>query len=139
MSIRKLEKDDFTGYIKLISKFRSINPQLDKITFESIYDIIFKSGEIYVYIINNIIIGSIKVLYEQKYIHDCAIYAHIEDIFVYEEYRNKRIGSTLINHIKTIAKEKKCFKCTLVCSENNKNFYVNNDFEERGLNMSFLL
>ena len=60
-------------------------------------------------------------------------------LIVDESYRNLKIGSKLLDHAKKRSIEKKCFKCTLVCGKNVATFYIKNNFEERGVNMSFLI
>ena len=139
MYIRKLEKNDYKNYLNLMNQFRPIQQNLDFDTFSNIYDQIFKSSEIYVALLDKNIIGSITVIYEQKFINNCALYAHIEDIIVDENFRNNKIGSKLLNYVKNIAFDKNCFKCTLVCNKDVANFYFKNNFEERGLNMSYLI
>ena len=137
--IRLLQKNDFEQYIGLINQFRPINIQIDFTKFTEIYDTIFKNSEIYVACINDQIVGSITVIYEQKFIHKLSVYAHIEDVIVDEKNRHMKIGTQLLAYVKQICKEKGCFKCLLVCNDDVKKFYLQNDFEERGLNMSYLL
>jgi GNAT superfamily N-acetyltransferase len=139
MDIRKLEKNDYKNYLNLMNQFRPIQQNLDFDSFSNIYDQIFKSSEIYVALIDKNIIGSITVIYEQKFINNCALYAHIEDIIVDENFRNNKIGSKLLNYVKKKALDKNCFKCTLVCNKDVANFYFKNNFEDRGLNMSYLI
>ena len=139
MDIRKLEKNDYKNYLNLMNQFRPIQQNLDFDSFSNIYDQIFKSSEIYVALIDKNIIGSITVIYEQKFINNCALYAHIEDLIVDENFRNNKIGSKLLNYVKKKAFEKNCFKCTLVCNKDVSNFYFKNNFEDRGLNMSYLI
>ena len=139
MDIRKLEKNDYKNYLNLMNQFRPIQQNLDFDTFSNIYDQIFKSNEIYVALMDKNIIGSITVIYEQKFINNCALYAHIEDIIVDENFRNNKIGSKLLNYVKKKALDKNCFKCTLVCNKDVANFYFKNNFEDRGLNMSYLI
>ena len=79
------------------------------------------------------------MFYEQKFINNCALYAHIEDVIVDKSHRHFRIGSQLLDHVKNKAIEQNCFKCTLVCSEEVSKFYLDNQFEKRGINMSFLI
>ena len=45
----------------------------------------------------------------------------------------------LFEYVKNIAKEKKCYKLTLVCSNDVKQFYLRCKFEEKGLHMTYLL
>ena len=137
--INNLEKNDFQNYLHLINQFRPINKEISYESFCELYDKIFLSSEIYVARLNGNIIGSIKVFYEQKFINNCALYAHVEDVIVDENYRHLKIGSQLLDYVKKKAIEKDCFKCTLVCSEEVSKFYVNNQFEKRGINMSFLI
>ena len=139
MDIRKLEKNDYKNYLNLMNQFRPIQQNLDFDSFSNIYDQIFKSSEIYVALIEKNIIGSITVIYEQKFINNFALYAHIEDLIVDENFRNNKIGSKLLNYVKKKAFEKNCFKCTIVCNKDVANFYFKNNFEDRGLNMSYLI
>ncbi len=139
MEIRTLKKEDFFEYLQLISQFRPITNQIDQDKFNQIYDKIFLNSEIYVAMINQKLVGSVTVIYEQKFIHNLSVYAHIEDVIVDEKYRHLGVGSKLLDYVKNIAKEKKCFKLSLVCNNDVKKFYLKNNFEERGLNMSFLL
>ena len=139
INIRLLQKSDFEQYIFLINQFRPINMDITFKKFDEIYDIIFKSSEIYVACVDEKIVGSITVFYEQKFIHKLSVYAHIEDVIVDENSRYMRIGSAMLSYVKNITHQKGCFKCLLVCNENVKQFYLKNLFEERGLNLSFLL
>jgi glucosamine-phosphate N-acetyltransferase len=121
-----------------MNQFRPIDIEINFELFSNIYDQIFKSSEIYIAILNENIIGSVTIIYEKKFINNCALYAHIEDVIVDKEFRNNKIGSKLLDYVKKIAIEKDCFKCTLVCNKNISTFYLKNNFEERGLNMSYL-
>tara|TARA_B100000575_G_scaffold203114_1_gene164748 strand:+ start:2907 stop:3338 length:432 start_codon:yes stop_codon:yes gene_type:complete len=137
--INNLEKNDYQNYLNLMNQFRPIQNEITYELFCELYDKIFLSSDIYVYRLNNKIVGSIKVFYEQKFINNCALYAHVEDVIVDKNYRHLKIGSQLLDYVKTKAKEKDCFKCTLVCSEEVSKFYIKNQFEKRGIHMSFLI
>ena len=105
MEFNLLEKKDFENYLKLMNQFRPINFDMNYELFCKLYDKIFLSGEIYVACLDNKIVGSIKVFYEQKFINNCALYAHIEDVIVDENYRHLKIGSQLLDHVKKKALE----------------------------------
>jgi GNAT superfamily N-acetyltransferase len=102
------------------------------------YDIIFKNSEIFVARLNDKIVGSITIIYDQKFINNYALYAHIEDVVVDEDYRTLKIGSKLIEHVKNRCIEKNCRKCSLVCSKEISSFYLKNHFEEKGIHMTFI-
>lgn len=137
--INKLEKKDYQNYLELMKQFRPIETDISFEQFCILYDKIFLSSEIYVARLNEKLIGSITIFYEQKLINNCSVYAHIEDVIVDKNLRMLNIGSKLLDYAKKQATEKNCFKCTLVCSKEVSNFYLKNKFEERGVNMSFLI
>jgi glucosamine-phosphate N-acetyltransferase len=139
MIIRLLNKNDYMNYINLIKNFRPIQTEITEKEFEELYDKIFTNSEIFVAETGNNLVGTLTIIYEQKFIHNCAKYGHIEDVFVDYNYRGKKIGSKLISKALKSAKELSCFKCTLCCNHNVKDFYLNNQFEERGINMSYLI
>lgn len=54
----------------------------------------------------------------------------IEDIWTDENYRQRGLASKIMKRLIEIAKEKDCYKCVLVCSNENKNFYSKLGFKE---------
>jgi len=145
IAINRLEKRDFQNYLDLMNQFRPVETNMSFDKFSEMYDKIFTYGEIYVARYENKIIGSITVIYEQKFIHHGAIYAHIEDVVVDNDYQNTgskkglKIGSRLVDYAKQKSSEKNCYKCSLVCSEDLSPFYVKKEFEEKGLHMTHSL
>lgn len=143
--INHLEKGDFKNYLDLMNQFRPVDTDMTFDNFCEMYDKIFTCGEIYVARDDNKIIGSITVIYEQKFIHHGAIYAHIEDVVVDNDYQNTgskkglKIGSQLLEYAKQKSSEKNCYKCNLVCSEDLSLFYRKNQFEEKGIHMTYSL
>tara|TARA_B100001063_G_scaffold138607_2_gene129503 strand:+ start:9508 stop:9927 length:420 start_codon:yes stop_codon:yes gene_type:complete len=139
MIIRKLEKYDFKEYISLINEFRPIGLDITKKKFEELYDNIFKNSIIYVIIVDDKIIGSSKLLIEQKFIHKLSKYGHIEDVIVNSNYRSNGYGKKLIKHIIDYCKENNFYKITLTCNEKLVPFYEKNNFKIYQLHMSQLL
>jgi GNAT superfamily N-acetyltransferase len=143
--INHLEKGDFQNYLDLMNQFRPVETDMTFDKFCEMYDKIFTYAEIYVARDENKIIGSITVIYEQKFINHGAIYAHIEDVVVDKDYQNTgskkglKIGSRLLDYAKQKSAEKSCYKCTLVCSEDLSPFYRKNQFEEKGVHMTHSL
>ena len=139
MIIRQLRKSDFESYLTLINEFRPIGLDINKEKFEEIYDNIFKNSIIYVLTLNNEIIGSSKLIIEQKFIHKLAKYGHIEDVIIKEEYRRRGYGTQIINHIVNYCKNKNFFKITLTCKEKLIPFYKTCKFDVYDTHMSILL
>lgn len=139
MEIRKLEKKDYKEFIELINEFRPIGLDITQDKFNEIYDIIFSNSIIYVLILNNKIVGSAKLIIEQKFIHKLAKYGFIEDVIISNNYRGQGFGKLLIKYIVDYCKNNKFYKITLTCNESLISFYQKNNFEVYDIHMSQLL
>jgi glucosamine-phosphate N-acetyltransferase len=136
MNIRKIHVGDYDKYIGMINEFRET--YFTKEQFELTLQYIGPFSEIWVIESDNNIIATGTIIYEKKLIYNNGILAHIEDICVKEEYRNYGFGKIIVQHLMKIAKEKGCYKVTLVCNEKNTSFYEKCGMEKRGLQMSQL-
>jgi glucosamine-phosphate N-acetyltransferase len=136
ISCRTISVNDYEKFHKLINDFRET-----KFSIEQFQDILNKSSntDTLVLEINNELVATGKVLYEYKFIFNTCCLAHIEDVCVKKEYRNKGLGKYMINELVKIATTKKCYKIVLDCSDDNRSFYEKCKFERRGNQMSLLL
>lgn len=139
INIRELSLDDYEDYIKLINQLRPIGYDISKEKYINLFNTIFQNNKIFVATIDNNIIGSITLIIEQKFIHNCSIYTRIEDLIVDNNYRNNKIGKQLVKHAIDYSKELNAFKITLTCKKNLQSFYEKNNFEEYDIHMSQLL
>lgn len=139
MLIRELKKEDFKEYVSLINEFRPIGIEINKETFENIYDIIFKNSIIFVIEEDGKIIGTSKLIIEQKFIHNLSKYGYIEDVIINSKYRGQNYGTAIVNHIVNYCRKNNFFKLTLTCKEDLIPFYEKNDFEVYQVHMSQLL
>lgn len=135
---RQLQMTDKDKYLLLMNKFRNVNIDMESSEFNKIYNKIVNNGCVIVCEQNGDLIGSITILTEQKFIHNSAIYAHIEDVFVDESHRHKKIGKELVNKAIEYCKDNSVFKISLNCDEKLKDFYSLNNFEYRQINMCML-
>ena len=136
--IRELINSDYNMFLKLINKFRTT--YFTKEQFINLLNTLkTQNNIIYVYEVDNIIIGTVKLIIETKFIFNISYVGHIEDIFIDEKYRNMNIGKKLVDHSVNIAKKKKCYKIICVCLDDVKNFYLKCGFELRGNFMSKLI
>ena len=69
------------------------------------------------------IIGTAKLLIEQKFTHGGGRVGHLEDVAVRKGYEGNGIATKIINEIISCAKKEKCYKLILDCNENNIYFY----------------
>ena len=81
------------------------------------------------------IIASGTIIIEPKLIRGCKSVGHIEDIVVKSTHRGKHISRDILDMLKTIAREKDCYKVILDCNEEVKKVYNRSGFEEKGLQM----
>jgi len=134
---RKINKYDYEKYMIMINEFRITN-----FTYQQFLDTINyinNFSEIWIIEYNNDIIATGTIIYEKKFIYNNGVLCHIEDICVKNLYRKFGIGKFLINKLMEIAKNKNCYKITLVCNEENTQFYEKCGLEKRGFQMSQLL
>ena len=69
MNIRLLQKQDRKSFLKLVNTFRPINMEMDIEDFVNLYDNVFSTSKIFVYVIDKTIQGCITLISEQKFIH----------------------------------------------------------------------
>jgi glucosamine-phosphate N-acetyltransferase len=129
--VRSVTKEDLPELASLLSQLTTVGtPDLDSVS-ETVY------SNIYVAYTNNKIVGTITLLVEPKIIHNAGKVGHIEDVVVHTKYRKRGIGKLLIDHVKTVAKEKECYKIILDCDEHNIGFYEKSGFKTKGVCMRF--
>lgn len=141
--LRKIEKNDFNKkYLELLKQLTTID--IDKITQESFEIFINNLNENHlIYVIEetlqNIIIGTITILFEPKIIHTMGMVCHIEDIVIDLNFRGLKLSKILINKALELAKNNKCYKAILNCNDKNIEIYEKNGFIANGNLMSLYL
>lgn len=136
---RELQKDDYTkGYIELLSNLSNTgNISYDK--YISTLEHLQNSGNYHIFVIEDIeehvIIGTITLFIEQKFIRECGKVGHIEDVVVSNKYRGSGYGKNLIEMAMAQAEQKGCYKIILDCSKNNIDFYKKCGLEEKEYQM----
>ena len=133
--IRLLESKDYDKYCNLINEFRQT-----KFTYDDFLNFI-ESNHINVWIIeiNDCLVGTGTILFEQKLIHNFGVVAHIEDIVISESHKKKGYGLLLVQYLIQKSKDKSCYKIILNCDEKIKFFYEKNNFKTSGIQMSYYL
>lgn len=61
---------------------------------------------------------------------------HIENIIVDGAFRHNGYGEKIVNELLSIAKEKRCYRVDLNCTEELKSFYQKNNFEKKHICMN---
>ena len=135
--IRKLTATDYNSFFKLINDFRETT--FTKEQFINTLNKINQNSDIIVIEYNNELIATGTIIYENKFIFNICTLGHIEDVCIKKEFRNNSLGKIIINYLITLAKEHKCYKVVLDCSDSNCGFYEKCNFERRGNQMSILI
>ena len=81
------------------------------------------------------ILASGTILIEPKIIRGGKSVGHIEDVVVAEHVRNNGLSQVILNSLKQYAKQNDCYKITLDCTDEVKQVYVKNGFEQTGVQM----
>lgn len=136
--IREIQQNDFRkGYMFLLSNFTMIG-NIKENDFNNQLNMIQNNPNHKIYVLeeNNRIIGTITVIIEPKLIHNLNRVAHIEDLIIDNNYKNKGYGSLLLNNCIEYAKNRKCYKVILNCDEEITSFYERNGFHKKNNQMA---
>lgn len=134
MNIRKINYYDY----KIYKQINNTNITVDYFN-NFIKNILNKYHNIYVLENKDLVIGFGTLILEHKLTHDGCIMAHIENIIIDENYRNKGFGNFLIKELIDICKKEKCYKVILNCDSNLEKFYKKNNFTSNKLSMELLI
>jgi len=87
----------------------------------------------------NKIVGTAKLLVEQKFIRGLSLAGHIEEVATKKGYEGQGIASQLVNLALKKADELGCYKIILDCRPELVNFYEKFGFEVAGSQMKIYL
>ena len=82
------------------------------------------------------VIAAGTLLVEKKFIRNCGVCGHIEDIVVDCSQRGKNLGKILLQSLKEFAEQLGCYKVILDCEEGKVQFYEKCGFKEKGRQMA---
>jgi glucosamine-phosphate N-acetyltransferase len=141
IQIKELEKDDLIdSFFDTLSNLTEIGKDVYNKGFsQKIFEEIRKSSniKIFVAIKDTDIVGSITAIIEQKFIHNGGKICHIEDVVTRKGFQNLGIGSLLVKKILQLARQEKCYKVILNCSEYNSSFYEKLGFYKHDIGMRY--
>lgn len=140
-AVRPLSYIDYHNeYFELLQQSFTIIPS--EISINSFNEFVGSLGDnhqVFVIEKDNLIVGSITVLIEQKIIHSMGKVAHIEDLITHKSYRGQHIATTLIEEAKQYTKKNNCYKIILNCNEVLEPFYERNGFTKKEMQMVIYL
>jgi glucosamine-phosphate N-acetyltransferase len=137
LNIIELDATYYKKYLLLMNEFRPVDVNMTQEQFNTIYNKIKQTGQIYIYVKDNVIMGSITILIEQKFIYNGCKVAHIEDLYVANNMRGRGIGTILIEFSQLYCKTEQCYKIVLYCDEKLVDFYKNFRFDRYAIQMKY--
>jgi len=131
IKIRKASPEDLNDLIRLLSQLTTVGypTNLPSDIYNDIY--VAYDNE------SKNIVGTIKLLFENKIIHDGSSVLHVEDVVVDENYRGLGVGKLLLDYGIYLAEKRGCYKVILDCDEENIEFYEKCGFRNRGVCMRY--
>jgi len=141
-TIREIEENDLqNGFLETLNFLSKIG----EISNEKILETLFKitknpDYKIFVAVTDDEkIVGAIMLFLERKFIHECGIVGHIEDVVTHENFRRHGIASNLIRKAVKTAIDTECYKVILNCKENMVPFYEKFGFRKHEVEMRLQL
>jgi len=134
MSIRLLEIGDYhKNYLQLMNQLKPTKIYSYAL-FKKIFKQIEKNDEHNIFVIeeDGIIVGTITIVLETKFIYEGEKLGHIEDFVVDKNYRKKGYGGNLIEHVINFCKKNDCRKIGLCSRPYAQEFYYKKGFDVIG-------
>lgn len=135
INIRLAKVDDYDkGFLQLLRQLTTVPPS-DKAAFAQYLELALSSAIIVVAETpDGKLVGTAKLLFENKLHNGYALLGHIEDVVVDSKARGQGVGKLLVQHLVALASVK-CYKICLATKPENAAFYQKCGFVERGLAM----
>ena len=134
MKIRKADKNDLTGILRLYSQMHNIEvPEISdeiKKVWKRILD--YRDQHVIVGIKDGAVIATCVIIIVPNLTHELRPYALIENVVTDENHRNKGFASQILDYAKEIAVRENCYKIMLLTS--SKEDGVLRFYEKAGYN-----
>lgn len=130
--IREIETEDyFKGFMDVVNVFTRNPSEINYNDFEKyLKKVINQNAIILVAVVDENIVGTLKILKEYKLHNNLTLMGHIEDVAVREDYRRMNIGRKLVE--KALEYTKDCYKVVLSCKKELIPFYSKSGFIHSG-------
>ena len=137
--IRLLEASDYhKGFFEVLSQLTSANKPSESDFISRFTEMANRSCET-IYVVEHLpehkIIGTISIFIEFKFIHNLSKVCHVEDFVIDSNYRNKHLGSKLLQMAIQYARDANCYKIILDCEDKLICFYKKFGFKKNANSM----
>lgn len=139
MKIRRLNQNDVleNSFFQTILHLspRGVLNNADKIKI--FYDCEKRGIEIYVAVLDNLIVGTIRIIFETKFSNQGEKVAHIEDLIVHQSFLKQGIDEALVRYAMDRCVEQDVCKIILNSSDDLLSFYQKLGFQTAAHSLSF--
>ena len=111
--IRRLQVEDFYGYITLLGQLTNVG-SVSEDQFKKFVNSQTDDHFVLVFDIDEMPVGCLTILIEQKISHSFSSVMHIEDVVVDTNFRKMGIANSLINDAISYSKDRNCYKIILI-------------------------
>ena len=137
--IRLLEASDYhKGFFEVLAQLTSAEKPSESDFLSRLSEMTKRSFET-VYVVEHLterkIIGTISIFIELKFIHSLSKVCHVEDFVIDAHYRNKHLGSKLLQMAIQYARSENCYKIILDCEDKLMCFYEKFGFKKNANSM----
>ncbi|GMH28722.1 hypothetical protein Nepgr_030565 [Nepenthes gracilis] len=138
--VRKLQITDKTkGFLELLQQLTVCDRISDEEFQGRFLELCAHGDDHVIYVIEDDDSGKIiatgTLFIEKKFIRSCGKAGHIEDVVVDSGSRGMHLGKKIIGFLTEHARSMGCYKVTLDCKEENREFYEKCGLEQRGVQM----
>lgn len=138
MTYRLLQETDLKkGFLELLTQLTKVG-DIPKNEFVKRFSEIVSNPMHRIYVLEQgkKIISCATLFLEPKFIHECGITAHVEDVVCHSDFRGQGLGKKIIKFLTNEAERLGCYKIILDCSEKNVGFYEKCNYIKKGAFMA---
>jgi len=138
MKIRRLNQNDVleNSFFQTLSHLSPIDLIHNADKIKIFYDCEKRGIEIYVAILDNLVVGTIRIIFETKFYHQGKTVAHIEDLAIHPRYIKQGVAEGLMKYATNRCVEQGAYKIILNCSDDLLAFYQKLGFQVNAHSLS---
>lgn len=138
MTYRLLQESDIQkGFLELLTQLTKVG-DIPKNEFVKRFSEIVSNPMHRIYVLEQgkKIVSCATLFLEPKFIHECGITGHVEDVVVSSACRGQGLGKKIIDFLTNEAERLGCYKILLDCSDKNVGFYQKCNYTRSGAYMT---
>jgi glucosamine-phosphate N-acetyltransferase len=136
-TIRLLEPRDFrSGFIETLSSLSPVDLSPDMA--EGVWRA-RKAAGVHTVVADHDgrVVGTASLIVERKFIHGGGKVGHVEDVAVHPDFWRRGIGTSMVDHLTTLAREWGCYKVILNCFDRLVPFYERIGYHRQDVGLRF--